>query len=91
MTKSELIQKVAVETGTCPDQATVIVERFLKAIALELKESRSMSLYGFGTFSVKQLGVREGFNPNTKEKITVPPTKRISFKAGNELRRVVDA
>jgi DNA-binding protein HU-beta len=43
------------------------------------------TLVGFGTFSVMARSQREGRNPRTGGKITIPAPKVVKFKAGKTL------
>ncbi|MDE5990330.1 MAG: HU family DNA-binding protein, partial [Clostridia bacterium] len=44
-------------------------------------EGDKVALAGFGTFEVKVRAARTGINPATREKIEIPETKVINFKA----------
>ena len=46
----------------------------------------SISLVGFGTFSVKDRKARTGRNPKTGEELSIPASKVPSFKAGKNLK-----
>ena len=46
-------------------------------------------LDGIGKFSVKERPAREGINPATKEKITIPAKNAVTFKAGSKLKDAV--
>jgi len=46
---------------------------------------------GLGSFNVTQRKAREGRNPRTSEKITIPASKNVRFKAGKDLRESVNA
>ena len=47
------------------------------------------TLVGFGTFSVGTRSQREGHNPRTGEKIQIPASKVVKFKAGKTLSEKV--
>jgi integration host factor subunit beta len=49
-----------------------------------------VELRGFGSFKVKQRDGRIGKNPKTGEVVDVPPKKVPVFKAGKELKKMVD-
>ncbi|NCC33817.1 MAG: integration host factor, partial [Chloroflexia bacterium] len=44
---------------------------------------------GFGTFEVRHRQQREGVNPQTREKITIPETKTPGFSASSTLKEAV--
>jgi DNA-binding protein HU-beta len=51
-----------------------------------LKNGDSVTLVGFGTFSVSDRAARTGRNPRTGEAITIPASKSPKFKAGKALK-----
>ena len=51
-----------------------------------LRRDKEVSLVGFGTFAVVARPARRGFNPHTKQPMTIPAMKMVRFKAGAELR-----
>ena len=44
---------------------------------------------GFGTFEVSERAAREGVNPATMEKITIPASKSPKFKAGKAFKEAI--
>ncbi|MDE0488399.1 MAG: HU family DNA-binding protein, partial [Gammaproteobacteria bacterium] len=55
-----------------------------------LGQGDSVSLVGFGTFSVKHRAARQGRNPRTGETIQIAATSVPGFKAGRALRDAVN-
>ncbi|MBW8383839.1 MAG: HU family DNA-binding protein, partial [Youngiibacter sp.] len=45
---------------------------------------------GFGTFEVKERKARVGRNPKTNEEIQIPAFKQPAFKAGKDLKEIVN-
>ena len=89
MTKAELIAKVASETGISKSQAEKAVDEFISAVSGALATGDKITLVGFGTFSVGERAEREGRNPRTGEKIKIPASKVVKFKAGKTLSEKV--
>jgi DNA-binding protein HU-beta len=54
-----------------------------------MKIGDKVTLVGFGTFSVSERAAREGRNPQTGEKITIPAKKVVKFKLGSKLESVI--
>ncbi len=55
MTKAEIINKIAIETGVAKQDVAVTVEAFMDHIRLSLTEEKeNVYLRGFGTFLVKR-------------------------------------
>ena len=85
MNKSELVNAIATAAGLSKADSKKALDATLDAIAGALKAEDKVALLGFGTFSVTERAAREGINPATKQKITIPAKKVIKFKAGAEL------
>ena len=84
--KTDLIDKVAVTTELNKTSAARAVEAVLDIIAGTLREGNSVTLSGFGTFSVSNRAERTGRNPRTGEMITIPASKAPKFKSGKGLK-----
>ena len=89
MTKAELAGKIASEAGITKSQAEKAVDGFVSAVSEALKAGDKITLVGFGTFSVVARSQREGRNPGTGEKIQIPASKAVKFKAGKTLSEKV--
>jgi DNA-binding protein HU-beta len=91
MTKAELVSKIAAEGGITKAQAEKALDGFVSAVTGALTSGEKVSLVGFGTFSVGDRAGREGRNPRTGEKINIPASKVVKFKAGKTLSEKVGA
>ena len=89
MTKTDLIAKVAEQTGLTKKDAEVAVSAVLGTITDELVKGEKVSLTGFGTFEVKERAERMGHNPKTGEAMKIEASKAPSFKAGKALKEAV--
>jgi DNA-binding protein HU-beta len=85
MTKTELAGKIANESGITKTQAEKAVDGFVSAVSGALESGDSVTLVGFGTFSIGSRAEREGRNPRTGEKLKIPASKVVKFKAGKNL------
>jgi len=88
-TKAELVSAVAEMAGTSKKDAEAILQAFLDVVTKTLSKGDTVTLAGFGTFSVTQRQAREGVNPRTLEKIQIAATKTPKFKAGKKLKDAV--
>ena len=86
MNKSELIDNIAKKSGLTKAQSTDALNAFIATIGEAMQANDSVSLVGFGTFSVKERQARVGRNPQTKEEIQIPASKVPSFKAGKSAK-----
>ena len=85
MNKTELVQAIAEKANLTKVQAKAALEATLGSIEGALKKGDKVALIGFGTFQVVKKDKRQGINPATKEKITIPARKVVKFKAGADL------
>jgi DNA-binding protein HU-beta len=89
MTKDNLIEAIIRKVGISRRQATESLATLLDEITKALSKGEEVQFSGFGKFSVSQRKEREGVNPKTKEKITIPAMKTPKFKAGQTLKDAV--
>jgi DNA-binding protein HU-beta len=85
MNKGELIESVAASAGMSRADATKAVDAVLDSVTRTLSGGGSVSLVGFGTFSVKARKARMGRNPRTGEAIHIKASNVPGFK-GTENR-----
>ena len=90
MNKGELVDAVAASAGLSRADATKAVDATLDAIQGTLSNGGSVSLVGFGTFSVKARAARMGRNPRTGEAIQIAASNVPGFKAGKGLKDAVN-
>jgi integration host factor subunit beta len=90
MTKAELVEKVAIQINLTKKQTEVIVNTVFQSITDSLAEGDKVELRGFGSFRIRERNARVGRNPKSGEKVEVPAKKVPFFKAGKELKELVD-
>lgn len=90
MNKSELIDSIAQKSQLSKADAAKALDATLDAIGEALKAGDTITLVGFGSFSVKERAARTGRNPQTKEEIQIPASKAPHFKAGKNLKDLVN-
>jgi DNA-binding protein HU-beta len=89
MIKAELVARIASAAGITKTQADKAVDGLVSAFLGALATGDKITLVGFGTFSVMARAQREGRNPRTGEKIKIPASKVVKFKAGKTLSEKV--
>ena len=90
MTKDELVEKIAEEAGISKKDAQTSLKAITSGISGALAKGDSVTLVGFGTFSVSNRAAREGRNPSTGETIQIKASKGAKFKAGKSLKEAVN-
>ncbi len=89
--KGDVINAIADEAGISKKEATAAYEAFISYITDTCSSGDRCAIPGLGSFSVSQRKAREGRNPRTKEKITIPASKSVRFKAGKDLKESLNA
>ena len=90
MNKSDLIDQIADSAGLSKADAGRALDATVDAITSALKAGQSVSLVGFGTFTVRDRAARTGRNPRTGETINIKASKNPAFKAGKALKDAVN-
>ncbi len=90
MNKGDLVSAIADQASLTKDQAESALTAMIGAIENALKEDDSVSLIGFGTFSVTNRPAREGRNPRTNETIQIAAKNVVKFKPGKKLSESVN-
>lgn len=88
--KGDVINAIAEKAGISKKEATSAFDAFVDYISDTCQRGERCAVPGLGSFSVSHRKAREGRNPRTKEKITIPASKNVRFKAGKDLRDAVN-
>lgn len=86
MNKAELVSAIADHAELTKTQAAAVVDAFTSTITKALKKGDTVTLVGFGTFSVRKRAAREARNPRTGETIKLKASKAPVFKAGKAFK-----
>ena len=89
--KADVINAIAEQAGISKKEAAAAFDAFVGYISDTCQRGERCAIPGLGSFSVTQRKAREGRNPRTKEPITIPASKNVRFKAGKDLRDVMNA
>ena len=89
MKQSDIAGRVSAEVSLSKTEAEVAVDAVLETTSDALVRGESVSIAGFGTFSVKHRPTRQGRNPRTGEVVEIAPSTVPAFKAGKTLRDAV--
>ncbi|KAA0013584.1 MULTISPECIES: HU family DNA-binding protein [Billgrantia] len=90
MNKSELIEAIAASADIPKAAASRALDAMVDTVTESLKKGDTVSLVGFGTFTVKERAARTGRNPQTGEPIQISAAKVPTFKAGKALKDSVN-
>ncbi len=90
MTKAELIDAMAANANLTKADAERALKAFQDAVEGAMSNGDSVTLVGFGTFSVSERPARTGRNPQTKQPMEIPASKVVKFKVGSKLKQAVN-
>ena len=90
MNKTELTDALAASTEMTKADAQRAIDALFDTnggvIAKALRKNQKVQITGFGTFESRQRKARTGRNPRTGEKIRIPASRAVSFRAGKGLK-----
>jgi len=89
VTKAEFTDRVAAKSGLSKRDAANAVDAFLDSITEALRSGEQVSFTGFGKFSPQHRKERQGVNPRTGEKVTIPAARVPKFSAGSQLKQAL--
>jgi integration host factor subunit beta len=76
--------------GFTKRQTEIIINGILDGIKETLARGDKIEIRGFGSFRLRNRRTREGRNPKTGATVQVPAKRVPFFKAGKELKELVD-
>lgn len=91
MNKTDLIDAISAKAEISKKDAETALKATIESIEEALKNNEKVVLVGFGTFSVKERAARTGRNPSTGKTIKIAASKAPAFKAGKELKDIVNS
>ena len=91
MNKNDLSQHLSERAGLSKTDAAKAVDGVFDLIADALKTGDEVRLTGFGVFAVAERAGGKGRNPQTGEEITIKPSKQPRFRAGKQLKDLVNS
>lgn len=90
MTKAELIDKIAKDAKVSKAVAGNALGSVIDGVSKALAKGDSVTLVGFGTFSVSRRAARKGRNPQTGSEIRIAAAKVPRFRPGKNLKDMVN-
>jgi len=88
--KSEIVDRIAFETGMAKAHAARAVEITVDAIADWLSNGDRVVVPGLGSFYTSERPARQVRNPRSGEKVDVASSRTVRFRPGKELKAAVN-
>jgi DNA-binding protein HU-beta len=89
MNRADLVTRISKDAEITKQQAEKALNALVDSVQEALSKGDSVTLVGFGTFTVMSRAARKGRNPQTGREIFIPASKTAKFKAGKGLRQSV--
>ena len=86
MKKAEFIETVAKKSGLSKKDANEALTAILETITEVLKDGKTVSFIGFGSFSTVKRAAREARVPLTGKTVKIPERNAVKFKVGKTLK-----
>ena len=80
MTKAEIVNEIAKETGIQKDTVSTIVESFMETVKGSLAKGNPVYLRGFGSFIIKHRAEKAARNITKNTTMTIPAHNIPAFK-----------
>ncbi len=90
MSKADLVNYMAAETGLTKADATRALDAMMGGVIKGLKENGKVTLTGFCTFAAKNKPAKEARNPRTGAKVMIPARVAATVKAGSKLKEALN-
>ena len=90
MNKSELVDAIATDAEISKAAAGRALDATVAAVKKALRKGDSVTLVGFGTFSVGKRAARTGRNPRTGAALKIKAAKVPKFRPGKALKDAVN-
>lgn len=83
---SQLVDHVAERTGLTKSEAKKAVSAVFDTLSERLASGDRVQVSGFGSFEIRDRAERQGTNPRTREKVTIPASKAVGFRPASSLK-----
>jgi DNA-binding protein HU-beta len=90
LNKTELVDHIAKSADISKAAAARALDSMISAVKTTLKKNGTVTLVGFGSFSVGKRAARTGRNPRTGDAIKINAAKVPKFRPGKALKDAVN-
>jgi len=91
MNRAELIDEIVKITGQSKTEVRDNISAFIHIITSSILKGHKVTLVGFGTFEQRHRRARTGVNPqNPSQKLKIAAAKVPAFRAGRELKSIIN-
>ncbi len=89
LTKAKISRLISSDLTLSKKDALKMIDKFFNTIKLQ-SLSKKVKISQFGTFYTHKSPKRIGRNPKTKESYIIYPRKKVTFKASNKVKEILN-
>jgi integration host factor subunit alpha len=86
ITRAQLAEAIYAEVGLSRNESAALLDSVLATMSATLAAGAAVKISAFGTFVVRQKGLRVGRNPKTGVEVPIQPRKVLSFRPSQVLK-----
>ena len=86
--KKDIIKNISSKAHLSSKTSSLVLEAFLSFI--KSNKRKQIKISKFGTYYLHKSAPRIGRNPKTKEEYEIQPFKKLSFKASNKIKAILN-
>jgi integration host factor subunit alpha len=90
VTRADLAEAVYRRLGLSRTESAAMVEMVLNEICEAIVAGETVKLSSFGSFMVRDKGLRVGRNPKTGREVPIPPRRVTVFKPSNIMKQRIN-
>lgn len=91
LTRADLAEALHMEIGLSRAESSDLVEQVLDEISKALLKGGNVKLSSFGSFMLREKGLRVGRNPKTGVEVPIAPRTVLTFRPSQLLRERINA
>ena len=86
MTNKELVAELSDNLGWTQVRVSEVLAQTVEQINSQLADNATITIPNFGVFQTRKLAERISVNPQTKQRLLVPPKISVNFKPASLLK-----
>ena len=86
--KKDIVKNISSKALISSKSSSLVLEAFLSFI--KQNKRHKLKISKFGTYYLHKSPARIGRNPKTKEEYEIQPIKKLSFKASNKIKSILN-
>ena len=86
--KKDIVKNISSKALFSSKTSSLVLEAFLSFI--KQNKNHKIKISKFGTYYLHKSPARIGRNPKTKEEFKIPPSEKLTFKASNKVKSILN-